>query len=131
MIRRLLSFLGVLAVAAALIAVPTLALAQAATASPTIDWKDAGAKAILGLSTVVTYLAIEGFKRLWAKVPAASVFIVAPVLGIGIDWAVNYFAGHPPGDVFLAAIFGLLSVVLNNVKTTIAAKGVTGTFTIK
>lgn len=134
MIRRLLSVLGVLAVAAALVAAPTLALAQAAAgvAAPApIDWKDAAAKAILGLSTVVTYLAVSLLKRAWEKVPAASVFIVAPVLGIGIDFAITYLTGHPSADPVLAAVFGLLSIVLHEAKTTVQDKGVSGPFTVR
>lgn len=120
MIRRLYM------TAALCLLLPALALAQ--TAEPSIDWKDVGAKAILGLTSVVTLLAVQGLKAAWAKIPAASVFIVAPVFGILVDFGINYLSGHVPSDPLLAAVFGLLAIVLNEAKTTVQAKGVLGGF---
>lgn len=131
--RRLLSFLGVLAVAAALVAVPTLALAQAATApaeaAPVIDWTKMAVDSIAGLTSVLVFLVVWAFKTAWSKIPASIVLFATPVAGILLNYGLNYLTGHTLPNPILASLSGVAAIAVREVITTLATKGVTGSVT--
>jgi hypothetical protein len=92
-----------------------------------MDWNNVAVQAIMALTPVLSFVIVWGLKLAWAKVPAAWVFVVAPVAGIGLNFALTYIAG--PDVQFtpiIGAFAGLGAIVIREFLTTIQAKGVMG-----
>lgn len=126
--------LAVLAIVTVL-AVPVAAIAQAA-ADPTapaalapIDWTKMAVDAIAGLTTVLVFLGVWGFKALWSKIPASIVLFATPVFGIVGNYALNYLTGHTLPNPILGALAGVGAIALREILTTLATKGLSGSVT--
>lgn len=132
-IRRVLSVLGVVAAAATLVAIPTVALAQVVSTPeaglPAIDWTKMAVDSIAGLTSVLVFLVVWGFKAAWQKIPASVVLFATPVAGVVLNYALNYLAGHTLPNPVLAALAGVGAVALREILTTFVTKGISGTVT--
>ena len=94
-----------------------------------MDWKDIGVQAINALTPVVVLVLVWALKLAWSKVPASIVLFAAPVLGVLVNFALQYIAGHPAADPVVAASLGLLATTLREWLTTFGSKGVSGSVT--
>lgn len=102
---------------ALLLFAPVWLLAQ--NAEPMPDPKAAGAQAILAVGAIATAFVVWGFKLLISKLPANVILFAVPVLGIAINYAVAYLAGHPPADPMLAALSATAATWLRELVTTL------------
>lgn len=91
-----------------------------------MDWSNVGVEAITALTPVAVMVLLWGLKLLWSKVPASVVLFAAPILGIAVNFGLNYLSSHPPQNVFVAALAGLFATVLREWISTFTTKGVSG-----
>lgn len=94
-----------------------------------MDWKDIGVQAINALTPVLVLVLVWAAKLGWSKIPASVVLFAAPVIGIAVNFALNYISGHPAADPVVAAALGALAVFLREVGSTLVTKGVSGSVT--
>ena len=91
-----------------------------------MNWEDLGVQAIVALTPVLTFVIVWLLKMAWSKIPASIVLFAAPVVGILVNFALSYLAGHQPSSLLLAALLGVLATSLREWLTTFQAKGLTG-----
>lgn len=92
-----------------------------------MDWNNVAVMAITALTPVVSFVAVWALKLAWAKIPAAWMFVAAPLAGLVLNYAMSYLAG--PNVQFaplVAALAGLGAIVIREFLTTIQAKGLMG-----
>jgi uncharacterized membrane protein AbrB (regulator of aidB expression) len=92
-----------------------------------MDWNNVAILAINALTPVVSFAGVWLLKLLWNKIPAAWMFVAAPLAGVLFNYAVSYLSG--PNVNFtpiVAAIAGLGAIVLREFLTTIQTKGLSG-----
>lgn len=94
-----------------------------------MDWTNVAVTAIAALTPVLTMVAVWALKAAYSKIPAAWIFIVSPIIGIGINFAISWLSSQVPSSAVVAAVLGLLAVVLREFLSTLQAKGVTGQVT--
>lgn len=96
-----------------------------------MDWSSVALQVITALTPVVTLVAVWGLKLAWSKIPAAWIFIAAPLAGMVVNYALTWISGHS-GDysAMIAAALGLLAVVLREFLTTLASKGLIGSVSV-
>ncbi len=94
-----------------------------------MDWKDVGVQAITAITPVATLVLLWLVKIGWEKIPASVVIFAAPVVGIAINFGLNYITGHPSADPVIAAALGALAVFLRELGSTLASKGLGGPVT--
>ena len=92
-----------------------------------MDWTQVGVDAIAALTPVIVGVLVWALKNAYSKIPATWLFVVTPVLGI----VINYGTGWIDANVgtyapLVAAVLGLLSIVLREFITTLQAKGLFG-----
>jgi len=122
--RKLLLF--TYAIAFALLLVPSLLFAQ--DARP--DLNAVAVDAINALVAPTTLLVLWALKAAWSKIPASIVIFAAPVVGMGINYALSYLAGHPPASPVIGALLGMVATYAREFGTTLASKGLTGPVTL-
>jgi hypothetical protein len=91
-----------------------------------MNWEDIGLQAITALTPVLTFVIVWLLKMAWSKIPASIVLFAAPVVGILVNFALSYLAGHQPSSLLLAALLGVLATSLREWLTTFQSKGLTG-----
>jgi hypothetical protein len=110
----------------ALLFAPVWLLAQ--DAAP--DFKQVGVNAIAALTPVLAVVVLWGLKLAWSKIPASIVLFAAPVVGIGINYAIAWITGHPASDPIVAAALGAVATYLREFASTLASKGLIGSVSV-
>ena len=95
-----------------------------------MDWTSVAVDLILAVTPVLTMVLLWGLKVAWSKVPGSAVVFLAPVLGIVINFALNWYQGHPVANPVIAAAAGMLAIALREFISTLSTKGVSGSVTI-
>ena len=91
-----------------------------------MDWTNVAVLAIAALTPVVSMVAIWALKLAWSRIPAAWIFIVAPLVGILGNYLLSWLGNQAPANAILGAVLGLLAVVLREFLSTLQAKGING-----
>ena len=95
-----------------------------------MDWTQVAVDLVLAVTPVVTFVLLWALKNAWAKVPASVVLFLSPVLGIAVNFALNWYSGHPLSSPIGAAVAGLLAVVLREFISSLSTKGISGSVTV-
>jgi len=79
----------------------------------------------------VVFVSVWGLKFLWSKIPASLIFVIAPLFGLILNFALSWISGHQ-GDFspVLAALLGWLATVIRELITTLQVKGIGGSVTV-
>ena len=92
-----------------------------------MDWNNVAVMAITALTPVVSFVAVWLLKMAWAKIPAAWMFVAAPLAGLGLNYAITYLTGHAADfSPLVAALAGLGAIVIREFLSTIQSKGLMG-----
>lgn len=93
-----------------------LLIPSALFAAEAVSTGNATADSILTwITPVVVPLVLTGVKRVLPKLPSFMIPILAPVLGVAIDFVNTFALGHS-SNLALAAVAGLAGVGLREVK---------------
>lgn len=91
---------------------------------PPPDMSALAVAAIVALTPVLSVLVLWGLKIVWAKIPASWMFVASPVVGLLINFALNWIAGNAANfSPVVASILGALAVYLREFLSTLATKG--------
>lgn len=92
-----------------------------------MDWNNVAVQAITALTPVLVLVLVWALKLAWSKIPATAIFVVAPILGLMVNFALSWIAGHQSEfSPVMAAALGSLATVLREFLTTVGTKGVNG-----
>jgi hypothetical protein len=91
-----------------------------------MDWMNVAVLAIGALTSVLTMAAVWALKLAWSKIPASWLFVVTPVVGIVLNYALSYMGNVIPANPLIGALLGLAAVVIREFMTTLQAKGLFG-----
>ena len=91
-----------------------------------MDWTSVGVQAITALTSVAVMVGVWALKSAWEKIPASFVLFATPVLGMAVNFGLNYLTSHPPQNLLVGALAGLFAVVLREFTSTLVTKGLAG-----
>jgi hypothetical protein len=92
-----------------------------------MDWTKVLVDAVAALTPVIVGAAVWALKAAYAKIPASWIFIITPILGILINYGTGWIEAHVVNyPAAVAAVLGLLAVVLREFISTLQVKGLGG-----
>lgn len=92
-----------------------------------MDWMNVAVMAITALTPVLSFVAVWALKLAYSKIPAAWLFVAAPLAGTVVNYGLKWISGHTDSyNAVIAALLGLLAVVLREFITTVQTKGFLG-----
>lgn len=92
-----------------------------------MNWNNVAVQAITALTPVLVLVLVWALKLAWSKIPATAIFFVAPLIGLAVNFALSWIAGHQAEfSPLVAAVLGSLATVLREFITTVQTKGING-----
>lgn len=91
-----------------------------------MDWMNVGVLFVGAVTSVVTMVVVWALKLAWSRIPASWLFIVTPIVGIGLNYLLSLMSAIIPANPLVGALLGLAAIIIREFLSTMQSKGFTG-----